>query len=244
MWAKVPSGAPKSVDHMPQSDGISIFTWEDPPCGLRHGDIINYEYEYWIPSQTADRISGTTSRNEVYLGLSSNETYVFRVRAYTSKGPGPFSETIFASASDSTSDSGASSNVTIISSVSVSVVLLFLIILFIIAVIVKRKRHQEPSTETMETAPGKENEAYQDLENTTREAEHLYQGTIPMTHIPTTDTDYEHPDNDDNTPHQYQNLRSGKGRVHNPKKIQSSGADDDDAYYEDTANTVPKVISS
>ncbi|XP_072044269.1 uncharacterized protein [Amphiura filiformis] len=231
----VPYGSPNNVKQMLLGDGIIIFTWEDPPCDIRNGDIINYEFEYWIPSQTAERTRETTSRNEVTLtGLSSNETYAFRVRAYTSKGPGPFSETIFASASDSGSDStvtGPSTNITILSSVSASVVTVFLIILFIIAVIVKRKRHQEP-TEIMETAPGKENEAYQDLENTTREAEHPYQGTIPMTHIPT-DTDYEYPDHDENTPHQYQN----QGRVHNPKKIQSSGADDDDAYYEDTGNT-------
>ncbi|XP_072043281.1 uncharacterized protein [Amphiura filiformis] len=99
-----PSGPPQEVNHKSPEDGILNFTWDLPSCGQRNGQIVRYEYEYWIQSLKDDVKNGSTTYEEITLSdLHSNKTYVFQVRAYTKEGPGPFSEIYEAEASGSSS---------------------------------------------------------------------------------------------------------------------------------------------
>ncbi|XP_063963207.1 receptor-type tyrosine-protein phosphatase delta-like [Lytechinus pictus] len=73
------------------------FSWREPPCGTRHGDIVHYEYQL-LDTNTNHTLTATTTETVVQIGFLTPYTeYQFTVRASSLKGYGPFSEQISAS---------------------------------------------------------------------------------------------------------------------------------------------------
>ena len=76
------------------------MTWEEVPALNQNGIITTYEVLY-DPMQTFDgeHIAQTTNTTDLFAyltDLEQNVNYSITVRAYTSIGPGPYSEGIFA----------------------------------------------------------------------------------------------------------------------------------------------------
>ena len=73
-------------------------SWEEVPAINENGIITVYEVQY-VPLQTfGDQIStnttNTTYLNTTLTGLQEYVEYSISVRAYTSVGPGPYSDTV------------------------------------------------------------------------------------------------------------------------------------------------------
>ncbi|XP_072017099.1 neogenin-like [Amphiura filiformis] len=64
------------------------FSWELPYCGKRNGKIDQFEYEFGMSGHNYN----TTDLFVTFNNLEHFTEYVFRVRAWTIMGPGPFSE--------------------------------------------------------------------------------------------------------------------------------------------------------
>ncbi|XP_072043282.1 receptor-type tyrosine-protein phosphatase epsilon-like [Amphiura filiformis] len=150
-----PSGPPQDVQHNYAENGQLVFTWKLPLCGQRHGNIIGYEYQYWLQSQENDTSNGNTTDTEMNLSDTIvREAYVFRVRAITKKGAGPFSDSYSTEKSQS-----AAKTAGIVGGV-VGVFLVIVIVLIIVIVIVRAKRNKntrtkEKPTEALTPEPGK-----------------------------------------------------------------------------------------
>ena len=66
--------------------------WDPPEKRHRHGDIVLYEIWYSQRSNSLDEFAtNSTNTHTVLDDLVPNEDYTFRIRAYTSKGSGPWS---------------------------------------------------------------------------------------------------------------------------------------------------------
>ena len=64
-------------------------TWDLPPCGSRGGEI--YIYEYFFGNNTDEWMpSNTDFNNATFTNLARDTKYMFKVRAFTSVGPGRF----------------------------------------------------------------------------------------------------------------------------------------------------------
>ncbi len=87
-----PSGPPQDIKHRSPEDGQLTITWNLPACGQRRGNIVKYEYQYWLQFKQDEITNGSTTNREIdFSGLMSNATFLFQVRAYTTEGPGPYS---------------------------------------------------------------------------------------------------------------------------------------------------------
>lgn len=71
------------------------LSWSPPERSLRNGEIVQYEIMYYKRSdpQTASHVN-TTATDTVLDGLEPTTNYIFQIKAYTSKGPGPWSNQI------------------------------------------------------------------------------------------------------------------------------------------------------
>ena len=72
--------------------------WEEVPLINQNGLIVNYEVRY-IPLMTFEGQISTATVNTTYLntiltGLQEYVEYNISVRAYTSEGPGPYSDPV------------------------------------------------------------------------------------------------------------------------------------------------------
>lgn len=71
------------------------MSWHPPPCIKTNGDISEYEYEITsLNNQPSNipQISDTSRSTRALLrGLIPGNKYTAKVRAYTSRGPGPWS---------------------------------------------------------------------------------------------------------------------------------------------------------
>jgi len=66
--------------------------WDPPSKRHRNGDIVLYEIVYHLLSNTLeDYATNSTVSQTVVEGLEINTNYIFQLRAYTSKGSGPWS---------------------------------------------------------------------------------------------------------------------------------------------------------
>ncbi|KAJ8029705.1 Receptor-type tyrosine-protein phosphatase F [Holothuria leucospilota] len=66
------------------------FRWAEPSCGSRNGNIVRYEFVFY---KNGRRRSNVTRSKQKYINnMSPEDTYMFKVRAYTLKGHGPYSE--------------------------------------------------------------------------------------------------------------------------------------------------------
>lgn len=74
------------------------ISWQAPPCIHTNGEITEYEYEIKVadgdPSQkpVVNTVRGNT-RTRI-SGLRPLRKYYVRLRAYTRKGPGPWSQPV------------------------------------------------------------------------------------------------------------------------------------------------------
>ncbi|XP_034180771.1 tyrosine-protein phosphatase Lar isoform X5 [Osmia lignaria lignaria] len=90
-----PTGPPTNLSYFFQTPDTVCVTWDKPLRQHRNGQIIGYDVQFNKKndhSTTIDR--NTTKTRAVFTNLEENTEYVFHVRAYTSRGSGPYSEKI------------------------------------------------------------------------------------------------------------------------------------------------------
>ncbi len=87
-----PSGAPQNFTAIGMGSSSVKLQWDLPARKHRNGEIIKYELMYHKRSdETEDYTTNTTDTYEIIEGLEMNTDYIFKIRAYTSMGPGPWS---------------------------------------------------------------------------------------------------------------------------------------------------------
>ncbi|CAI8037865.1 Receptor-type tyrosine-protein phosphatase F [Geodia barretti] len=93
-----PTAAPQNVTTMAESSTEIVVTWEEVPAIDENGDITMYEVEY-MPLETFNGQIATDSvtvdptlLNTTLTGLEEYVDYNISVRAFTSVGPGPYSD--------------------------------------------------------------------------------------------------------------------------------------------------------
>ena len=100
MWMKffvvyaraVPAGAPLNFTAIGVSSTSVRLQWDPPARQHRNGEIVLYELLYHDRRDPAeDWPTNTTDTSIVIDGLQPTTNYIFQIRAYTGKGPGPWS---------------------------------------------------------------------------------------------------------------------------------------------------------
>jgi len=87
----VPTGAPQNFTAIGVSPTSVRLQWDPPAQKHRHGSIIFYEVVYHQRAQPLDDFASNSSDLSTLIeGLQPNTDYSFQLRAYTSKGPGPW----------------------------------------------------------------------------------------------------------------------------------------------------------
>ncbi|XP_017858853.1 PREDICTED: tyrosine-protein phosphatase Lar isoform X7 [Drosophila arizonae] len=88
-----PGGPPSNITTRFQTPDVLCVTWDPPTRDHRNGLITRYDVQF---HKKIDHGLGSernmTQRKAVFTNLEENTAYVFRVRAYTKQGAGPFSE--------------------------------------------------------------------------------------------------------------------------------------------------------
>ncbi|XP_076439826.1 receptor-type tyrosine-protein phosphatase delta-like isoform X2 [Babylonia areolata] len=87
-----PSGAPQNFTATGLTETSVRLTWDLPARKLRNGDIVMYQITY---HKLADAINeedlNITDTFVDIVGLEMNTDYIFKIKAYTSRGAGPWS---------------------------------------------------------------------------------------------------------------------------------------------------------
>ncbi|XP_025833935.1 tyrosine-protein phosphatase Lar, partial [Agrilus planipennis] len=97
----LPSGPPTNVSYTFQTPDIVCFSWHAPSPKHRNGKITIFEVQFNKKSDHNNIISRNVSVSRaVFTNLDENSEYVFHVRAYTSKGAGPFGEKVLLETED------------------------------------------------------------------------------------------------------------------------------------------------
>lgn len=89
-----PLAAPLNVTDRLQSPSSVVLSWLPPPLQYRNGEIIQYAVllHKVMGESTVER--KTSDTRIVLSGLEEGTNYIIRVRAYTSKGAGPWSNSL------------------------------------------------------------------------------------------------------------------------------------------------------
>lgn len=88
----VPGSAPQNFTAIGLSPTAVRLQWDPPPKKLRNGDVVMYEAVYRRRgNELKDEQVNSTDAWVVVEGLDVNADYVFQLRAYTSRGAGPWS---------------------------------------------------------------------------------------------------------------------------------------------------------
>ena len=88
----VPAGAPLNFTAIGVSSTSVRLQWDPPARQHRNGEIVLYELLYHDRRDPADDWpTNTTDTSIVIDGLQPTTNYIFQIRAYTGKGPGPWS---------------------------------------------------------------------------------------------------------------------------------------------------------
>uniref|UniRef100_A0A914BWZ1 Fibronectin type-III domain-containing protein n=1 Tax=Acrobeloides nanus TaxID=290746 RepID=A0A914BWZ1_9BILA len=92
----IPSGAPRNLKVDLKADVKLGFAWEPPECAEQNGEISQYEYEITgLDEWNEGKKEGVSPRTRAEVtDLMPGSLYSFRVRAFTSEGPGPWSEPV------------------------------------------------------------------------------------------------------------------------------------------------------
>ncbi|CAH0729535.1 unnamed protein product, partial [Brenthis ino] len=92
-----PKGPPTNVTYHFQTPDIISVTWEPPVRADRSGQIKKYDVQFFKRGDQSSHIDKTTELTKaVFTGLEEDAHYVFKIRAYTDQGPGPYSKDITA----------------------------------------------------------------------------------------------------------------------------------------------------
>ncbi|XP_062594902.1 receptor-type tyrosine-protein phosphatase F-like isoform X2 [Saccostrea cucullata] len=88
----IPAGAPQNFSAESLTETSVILEWDLPAKHLQNGEIVMYQlmYHKMADSINAEDLNITGLQYEV-KGLEMNTDYVFQIRAFTSRGPGPWS---------------------------------------------------------------------------------------------------------------------------------------------------------
>ncbi|XP_072027055.1 phosphatidylinositol phosphatase PTPRQ-like [Amphiura filiformis] len=88
-----PTGSPLTVMITNVGQRHLTFSWTEPECGDRNGDIVMYSYE--LTNNTNTVITHETSQTTVSISnLTPYVNYSFRIAAVNSAGHGPFSDVV------------------------------------------------------------------------------------------------------------------------------------------------------
>lgn len=88
----VPAGAPQNFTAIGISSTSVRLQWDPPATKHRNGEIVLYEILFHQRINPADDSpTNTTDTMLIVDGLEPSTDYIFQIRAYTSKGPGPWS---------------------------------------------------------------------------------------------------------------------------------------------------------
>ena len=89
----VPGGAPLNFSAMGVSSTSAKLMWSEPEKHLRNGEIVMYEILYHKRADPIETLDvNTTETHQLIEGLTMNTDYIFQIKAYTSKGAGPWSQ--------------------------------------------------------------------------------------------------------------------------------------------------------
>ncbi|VVC96328.1 unnamed protein product [Leptidea sinapis] len=92
-----PKGPPTNVTYHFQTPDIISITWEPPIRADRSGQIRKYDVQFYKRGDQSSLNERTTELTKaVFTGLEEDAHYVFKVRAYTDQGAGPYSKDITA----------------------------------------------------------------------------------------------------------------------------------------------------
>lgn len=92
-----PKGPPANVTYHFQTPDVISVTWDPPTRADRSGQIKKYDVQFLKKGDQASLIEKTTELTKaVFTGLEEDAHYIFKVRAYTIQGPGPYSKDITA----------------------------------------------------------------------------------------------------------------------------------------------------
>ncbi|XP_033095675.1 phosphatidylinositol phosphatase PTPRQ-like [Anneissia japonica] len=93
-----PSGPPMNITYR-MSETDLIFNWKEPSEDKKNGVIIKYRYQLYEGNSSAGTMvkdALTTNRRVIFQECEANKLYTFRIRAYTIKGDGPWSNDFIA----------------------------------------------------------------------------------------------------------------------------------------------------
>lgn len=87
-----PRSPPTNQTYRLQSPTTVVVDWDPPPVNMRNGKITGYGVQWHRSNDNFPNEINTSQTRMVFASLDENQEYTFRVRAYTVKGPGPWSE--------------------------------------------------------------------------------------------------------------------------------------------------------
>jgi len=89
----VPAGAPLNVSSTNVTSSSVRLQWDAPARRHRNGDIVLYEMMYRLKDNFINDWTTNTSEPWIVIdGLEPGQVYQFHIRAYTSRGGGPWSD--------------------------------------------------------------------------------------------------------------------------------------------------------
>uniref|UniRef100_T1JGZ8 Uncharacterized protein n=1 Tax=Strigamia maritima TaxID=126957 RepID=T1JGZ8_STRMM len=93
--AGVPSGAPENLTFWFQTPTTVAFAWQPPLANRSNGDIVLYQVQFHKRTDfDLSSEKNTTETKMVFDNLEEDSDYVLRVKAFTSKGGGPYGERV------------------------------------------------------------------------------------------------------------------------------------------------------
>ncbi|XP_072275428.1 receptor-type tyrosine-protein phosphatase F isoform X11 [Pyxicephalus adspersus] len=90
----VPSGFPQNLQVVGLTTSTTEVSWDPPVLAERNGKITNYTVVYRDINSPQDLFNVTRDTHITLVNLKPDTTYDIKVRARTSKGPGPLSPSI------------------------------------------------------------------------------------------------------------------------------------------------------
>ncbi|XP_059050774.1 tyrosine-protein phosphatase Lar isoform X3 [Achroia grisella] len=92
-----PKGPPTNITYHFQTPDVISITWEQPIRADRSGQIKKYDVQFYKKGDQSSLVEKTTELTKaVFTGLEEDAHYVFKVRAYTDQGVGPYSKDVTA----------------------------------------------------------------------------------------------------------------------------------------------------
>ena len=87
----MPGGSPENFTAIGLTATSVQLKWDAPAKKLRHGDIVLYEIIYHRADNTLEDFAvNSTDPSVIVDGLDADTDYIFQLRAYTTKGSGPW----------------------------------------------------------------------------------------------------------------------------------------------------------